>query len=338
MSYRQRITAWVVLSCALLLAVMIYTGHTELEEELRLGRIDRDHPQIEGWTLHNSLTEREIQDILGGLMETWLWTGGVMISLSLGAGLLLARRSLLPVREINRQLSAMRPEALRGDIAIPEADPAIAGLASHLNILLDRSGAAYREMAEFSSRVAHELRTPLMLLRLRLENAPHGMPPAFQEELQDELARLSRFVERSLLAVKAEQGRLQPVMQSCELGSIVRDVAENYHLLASERELKTTLEIDPDTRIAADPDLLRQAMHGLLENAVRYAAGRLRVSCRGGALIVLEIDNDLDPDTIAPGGLGLGLRLVKGICNACGWQFESRASERDFYVSIRFPS
>lgn len=337
MSFRFRIAAWVVVSCTLLIAVMMFTGHRELEEELRAGRVDPNHPQMPGWTLHNSLPEEEIRDILGELMEIWLWTGGLVIALSLGAGLLLARRSLRPVHDINRQLSAMRPDSLHGGITIPEADPAIEGLANHLNGLLERAGTAYQEMAEFSARVAHELRTPLMLLRMRLEHAPPGMSPAFQEDLQDELGRLSRFVERALLAAKAEQGSLHPAAEPLCLSDLVRDVSEQYLLLASEHSLVMVVEIEPDIHIHADADLLRQALHGLLENAVRYAKSKVDVLCAvrdGGPL--LEIHNDKDPVTIATAGLGLGLRLVRGICNACAWEFESGGTDDDFRATILF--
>jgi len=337
MSFRTRITAWVVVSCALLVGVMMFTAYTELEEELRAGRVDSHHPQMQGWTLHNSLTEQEIQDILGELMETWAWTATVMIALSLVAGVLLARRSLRPVHDINRQLSAMQPHSLHGGIIIPEADPAIEGLANHLNGLLDRAGTAYQEMAEFSARVAHELRTPLMLLRMRLENAPPGTPPAFQEELQDELARLARFVERALLATKAEQGSLEPVSAPISLSELVRDVSEQYQLLASERPLEMQVEIEPDISLVADSDLLRQALHGLLENAVRYAKSKVMITCASGdGCPRLEIRNDRDPATIATSGLGLGLRLVRGICKACTWGFESGTTEHEFHVTIRF--
>ena len=337
MSFRTRIAAWVVASCALLLGLMIFTAHRELEEELREGRVDSNHPQNPEWTLHNSLPEEEIQDILGELMESWLWTAAVVIALSLGGGLLLARRSLRPVHDINRQLSAMRPDSLHGGITIPEADPAIEGLADHLNGLLERAGTAYQEMAEFSARVAHELRTPLMLLRMRVEHAPPGMPAAFQEELQDELARLSRFVERSLLAAKAEQGSLQPVVKPLCLSDLVRDLTADYQLIATERALEMTIQIEPDIRIHADADLLLQALHGLLENAVRYAKSGIRVICameQGAA--VLRVNNDRDPDTTATSGLGLGLRLVRGICKACSWRFENRMEDHDFAATIRF--
>jgi len=337
MSFRFRITAWVVASCILLIGVMMFTAHNELEEELRAGRVDRHHQNVPGWVLHNSFSEAEIQDILGEVMDTWLWTAAVMITLSLGAGLLLARRSLRPVHDINRQLAAMRPDSLHGGIVIPEADPAIEGLADHLNGLLERAGTAYQEMAEFSARVAHELRTPLMLLRMRVEHAPPGMPPAFQEDLQDELARLSRFVERSLLAAKAEHGALLPAAAPLRLSDLIRDVSGDYQLLAAERALEMIVEIDPDMRINADGDLLLQSLHGLLENAVRYANTRILVSCRTETdAAVLEIRNDRDPATIATAGLGLGLRLVRGICKASAWDFASHEGEGDFRASIRF--
>jgi signal transduction histidine kinase len=337
MSFRFRIAAWVVVSCILLISVMIFTAHRQLEEELRAGRTDPSHPANPDWVLHNTYAEAEIQDILDELLSIWSWTAVPIIALSLGAGLLLARRALRPVHDINRQLSAMRPDSLHGGITIPEADPAIEGLANHLNGLLERAGTAYQEMAEFSARVAHELRTPLMLLRMRVEHAPPGMPPAFQEDLQDELARLARFVERSLLAAKAEQGALVPATAPLALGDLVQDVTGDYQLLAAERALEMTVEIAPGIRIDADADLLLQTLHGLLENAVRYAKSEIHVSCRtqhGGA--VLEIHNDRDSATIATAGLGLGLRLVRGICKASAWQFESRETDHDFLAVIRF--
>lgn len=337
MSFRFRIAAWVVLSCTLLIALMMFTGYRQLEEELREGRKDPTHPGTAEWTIHNSYAEEEIRDILSEMTRSWLWTALPVITLSLFAGLLLARRSLRPVHDINRQLSDMRPDSLHGGIIIPEADPVIGDLANHLNGLLEKAGTAYQEMAEFSARVAHELRTPLMLLRMRIENAPPGMPPAFQEELQDELARLTRFVERALLATKAEQGALHAAPVALCLSDLVRDVSDQYQLLASERPLEMNVEIEPDIRIDADSDLLRQALHGLMENAVRYAKSEIWISCVvHDGRPQLDIRNDVDPVTIATAGLGLGLRLVRGICKACGWQFDCRGTDIDFQSHIHF--
>ncbi|HSP43878.1 MAG TPA: HAMP domain-containing sensor histidine kinase [Luteolibacter sp.] len=193
-----------------------------------------------------------------------------------------------------------------------------------------------QDTAEFCSRVAHQLRTPLALLRMRIDNAPPGTPPEFLAELREEVAKLSRFVECSLLVVKARQGMLRPVEVSVRLGGLLREVVESHRPLAEARGLDWTMDVSCDPEIRIDPDLLRQALHALLDNAVRYAGSRLRVTCRGVTSPVVEIDNDCDPDTVAPGGLGLGLPLVNGICDACGWHIESHTTGRDFHALMRF--
>ena len=338
MSFRARIAAWVVVSCTLMIGVMVYTAHSELEEELREGRVDKNHPQIPGWTIHNSLPEEEIRDILGELLKSWLWTAAVLIPLSLGGGLLLARRALRPVNDINDQLSRMKPDSLHGGIIIPEADPAIEGLARHLNGLLDKAGIAYREMAEFSERVAHELRTPLMLLRMRLEHAPQGMPAEFLEEMQDEIGRLSRHVERSLVTAKAEHGTLLPVPCVFSASDLLSELCDDYRMLADERGLSMEVNVANGLCLRSDEDLFRQALHGLLENAVRYAESRLVVSCAtNGGTGHIEIRNDTNPATRATGGLGLGLRLVRGICKVSGIGLETAEADGGFTVALRFP-
>jgi K+-sensing histidine kinase KdpD len=114
-------------------------------------------------------------------------------------------------------------------------------------------------------------------------------------------------------------------------------VSDQYQLLAADRLLEMDVTIEPDIFLTADSDLLRQALHGLLENAVRYAKSKVSVACasrENGPL--LEIRNDRDPVTIATSGLGMGLRLVRGICKACAWNYESGATEHDFHATIRF--
>jgi signal transduction histidine kinase len=111
----------------------------------------------------------------------------------------------------------------------------------------------------------------------------------------------------------------------------------DYQLLASERSLKMTVDVMPGIGIDADRDLLLQSLHGLLENAIRYAKSRILVSCRmEDARAVLEIHNDRDPATIAPAGLGLGLRLIRGICKASAWEMDTRETEIDFHAVIHF--
>ena len=155
--------------------------------------------------------------------------------------------------------------------------------------------------------------------------------------MQDELARLSRFVERSLIAARAERGSLVPAPEFLVLIDLSGDVVEDYRLLAEDNGIVIDFQAPQPLMISADPDLLRQILHGLLENATRYGSRSIRVSCREGARgPLLEIGNDRDPGAVQTPGLGIGLRLVRGICRASGFSLRITDEDRAFNVRIRF--
>lgn len=331
MNFRLKIAIWFGVSLMALTGLMMVTAHWHLDEELREDRWDRTHPKYPNWVIHGSYTNEEVHDILGELMRTWLWVAAPAIAISLGVGYVLARRSVLPIRRINDQLNRLTPATMRAGIVPTEDDSVLADLVAHINSSLDRAGAAYEEMAGFSSRVAHELRTPLTLLRMKIEQAGEGMPGEMQEELQEELARLSRFVERSLLAAKAASGSLEPHASRVDVTKLLDDLGEGYRLLAEERKLALVWASAPGLEALTDADLLRQVLHNLLGNALRYARSKVEVSAAMEAGIpVVTISNDCDSRTMATNGLGLGLRLVQGICDSTGMGFHTLTPTGEF--------
>jgi signal transduction histidine kinase len=334
-NYRFRIAAWFGISLTAFIGLLIVTAHWHLDEELRKDRWDRSHPKDPNWIIHSSYTNEEVHDILGELMGIWLWVGVPGIGTSLGVGFLLARRSVRPVQLINDQLKSLTPSTLRGGIVSPENDPVLSDLVTHINASLDRAGAAYEEMAGFSSRVAHELRTPLTLLRMKIEQSTGEMPAEMQEELQDELARLSRFVERSLLAAKADSGSLEPHASHVDISKLLDDIGEGYSLLAAERNLQFNWQTAQGLLSFTDVDLLRQVIHNLLESALRYARSTVEVrALQENGVAVIRIFNDCDPRIMATKGLGLGLRLVRGVCASTGMIFLTDPTSAGFSVTL----
>ena len=132
MSFRLRIAAWFGISLTALIGLMFITAHRHLDEELRKDRWDRSHPKYPDWVIHGSYTNEEVHDILKELLKIWLWTAVPTIGLSLAVGLVLARRSVRPIRDINRQLAELTPESMRGGIHLPENDPVLADLVEHI--------------------------------------------------------------------------------------------------------------------------------------------------------------------------------------------------------------
>ncbi len=336
MNFRIRMAIWFGMALVAIVALLIMTAHQHLDHELRLEKWDRTHPKYPGWSLHGSYTDSEVHDILGELMQVWGWIGLPSLGLALGAGFLLARRSMRPVRSINRALAEKTPDTLKTGIPLPERDPELSELVSQINALLFRMGSAYDEMSAYSSRVAHELRTPLALLRLRIEKSAAEIPPDLSDELQEELSRLSKFVERSLLAARAQAGRLEARRTAVPLTDLLEDLREPYEVLAGQAKIAMDWDVAPGLRVFSDSDLLLQILHNLLGNACRYGAARVRLRVRtNGNGTTLLLANDYHPQSRAVGGLGIGLRLVRALANSLdGHSFASRDNGRFFAVRL----
>lgn len=314
MNFRLRMAAWSALSILLIVGVLIFTAHWHLDEELRKDRWDRTHPQFPQWSIHGSYTDAEVHDILGELLRVWVWVAAPLVLSSATVGYLIARRSIRPIRRINRDLAALDPHSFARGVGLPEKDEELALLVRHINDLLARVGDSYHEMAEFSARVAHELRTPLTFLRMRMESAAPGLPPDFSEEMQENIHRMSQLVERSLLTAKAEGGRLAPHVEAVDLGNLLEDLRDGYEMLAIENLMTLDWRIPPGLQVNSDPELLRQVFHNLLDNAIRHGQRRVRIKAMiqpHRKRIVVCITNSIgNPAQI---GTGIGLRLVRAI-------------------------
>ena len=342
MNFRLKMVAWCVLSIVLIVGGLIGVAHWHLDGELRKDGKDRSHGRNPGWVIHGSYTDDEVQDILGELMTAWLWIAVPLLLASGAVGYFIAERSLRPVRRINRELDSLDPLSCARGVHLPERDAELAALVSHINGLLVRVGKSYGEMAEFSSRVAHELRLPLTLLRLRLEDLAPGLPPDVSEDLQEEIGHLSQLVERSLLMAKAEGGTLEHEMQPVDLSALLEDLRDGYSILASQAGLTLGWQPDPGVTVLSDPSLLRQILHNLLGNAIRHGKGAILVQARPldhGGRVLLEIRNRISERDTSLLGTGMGLRLVRAITGTlAGTSFRTEEEGGNFVARLEFPS
>ncbi len=336
MNFRLKIAAWFSLSLFVLLLALGITAHLHLDEELRKDRWDRSHPDYPNWVIHGSYTDEEVGDILRELIQTWMMVGIPLIVASIGIGYFIAVRSVRPIRMINRELAKLSPDHLQRGIPSPEKDKELSELVRQINRLLTRVGDYYEDMAEFSGRIAHELRTPLTLLRMRLEAAAEELPEDFSEDMQEEVRRLSQLVERSLLAVKAERGKLEIVSESVDFTSLLADLQEDYGRLAEERSILMDWRVSAGLVCHTDRDLIRQILHNLLSNAVHHGAEQVRLTARksrAGNHTILTISNFIPTDQTSTPGTGMGLRLVRSLTTALGTaKFRNRSLHRAYSV------
>jgi two-component system, OmpR family, sensor kinase len=271
----------------------------------------------------------------------WIAVGvsGVVLVL---AGLfiwLAAGRTVAPLKDLSRTARTISESDLSARIAVRGNDE-IAGLARTFNGMLDRLQAAFATQKDFLSDVSHELRTPITVIRGHLETL--GNSPAERAEaaavIQDELDRMSRYVDDLLLltqAVRPDFLRPAPV----DLDLFTHDLFTKARSLGDRnwRLDGTGIGIIP-----ADQQRLTQAVMNLAENAVRHTTPGERIWL-GSSLVgstarlwVRDEGSGIDPadreriferhaqagPRSRAGGSGLGLAIVRAVAEGHGGTVE----------------
>jgi signal transduction histidine kinase len=224
-----------------------------------------------------------------------------------------------------------------------------------------------RLKTEFISAVSHEIRTPMTSLRSisELLKSDRIADPARREKLLElmagECGRLGRYLSNVLDFGRIEQDAKSYDLRETDLGPIVADAVEMARSGAGETGLDLAADLPAEpVRVRADGDAVRQALHNLLDNAVKYGGEPKRIRVRlarveGGAEIAVG-DNGIGlaaadrdrvfeafyraPEAVRrdPKGVGLGLMIVKHIMDAHGGSVDI-ASEpgRGATFTLRFP-
>jgi signal transduction histidine kinase len=225
----------------------------------------------------------------------------------------LERRAKRPLRLLQIELQSLDPgNVLRRVSHRPDA-PELDAVVDGINDLLSRVHIALGQLDRFAAQVAHELHLPLTLARLRLNQLSAGLPEAVAEELDAELERLVRFVDKTLLLAKAEQGNLPLKRTRVDLRALLIRIAEGFALLAESED--RTLELDDEPAwIAFDADYAKQIVYNLLANALRHGSGPIRVRLRSSDRHVrLLVVNDLRAVPSRTGSLGSGQRMIAAL-------------------------
>ncbi|GHF34185.1 hypothetical protein GCM10017781_08760 [Deinococcus metalli] len=215
--------------------------------------------------------------------------------------------------------------------------------------------------------IAHDLRTPLSVLRSEIEAMQDGVQPADDaalSRLHGEVLLLARLVTDLRLLSLAEGGALSLTLQPVDAGALLGALADTYARRAGEAGVTLTLHTEPGVAVQADPDRLRQTLQNVLDNALRYAApGAVELSARAAGPVVQLTVRDHGPG-FAPDALsraferfyradasrtrdpqgrassGLGLAIARALTEAQGGTLEARNHPEggaEFTVTLPVP-
>jgi len=340
-SLRLQLTLWYLGSFVATVVLFATITYFHLRQELGATTWQHPHADHPSWVIQESLSQGEVRLLMDHIVHISLLYSIPFVVVATLLGVVLARKSIHPIACLNTQLQLLGPKNLYRRVSVAQADGEYRELQLHINSLLERLQVAFTQLGDFSAKVAHELKTPLTLLRLKVEQQVSQSDPDFIESLQDELKRLSDYVDRTLLLARAEQGRIPISVEPFAIDSIVDDIIDTYTILAQNEHRSIRLRYPKGCLVQFDKQYFRQILHNLLANAIRHGAGPILLSVRrASSYTVVSCINAVNPGSKSSTlGVGLGLRLIQALVGAVpGASFRTTKRCNHFVARLRLPA
>ncbi len=312
------------------------------------GRLPTDDgAQLDGYAVGVEDTDRYVVTVAVSLDDAEESTRALVPLLVVGVPLLVllvgvttwlvVTRALRPVERIRVEVAGIGEQALDRRVPVPSSRDEVHRLAVTMNDMLGRLEASQHRQRRFVSDASHELRTPLSVLRQTGEVArahPGAMPPdELADTVLEESARMQRLVEQLLVLARSDEGRLVAERRDVDLDDLVIGEADR----ARAAGLAVDISGLGPGRVRGDAGALAQVVRNLVDNAMRHAAGRIRVALTEEEAVTLVVEDDgagvpeaerervferfvrLDEARASDdGGSGLGLAIVREIARLHG--------------------
>ncbi len=284
----------------------------------------------------------ESSQSLGGARGRWLWAFSGNFLLAAGGVFLIFAvifsLHMWSIRRVARLARSIDPQRL--DALLPEKGVAneILPLVRAVNHLIGQVDTAQRRATFFLSAAAHEMRTPLTVLRTRLELMEEGRQ---KDKLVGDVRRLTRLVNQLLTLMSI--GNRRDVTGFTDLVASAAKVIKGRAIMADQGDV--TLILDSVTEafeIPGDATLIESAIANLVDNAVSFAppGTSVRVAIDADGRITVRDHGpgfgDIEPETLfepfarpvsARRGYGLGLAIVAAIVRLHGGTMTARNVE-----------
>jgi two-component system, OmpR family, sensor histidine kinase TctE len=235
-----------------------------------------------------------------------LWRQALLLAFIAAVVVWVVQRSVRPVREISRAIAA-RSDTDVSPVSTQDAPRELLPLLEANNQLMDRLDHLLQHQKRFVRDAAHQLRTPLAVLKTQTQSALRGDAPPLQalQEIEHTVDRATELANQMLSLAKVEQLRQQPQSTLVDLAQVLREVALDLAPLIAEKDLDFSLEAPDTAPLMAHDWMLRELTRNLLHNAIKH-------SPQGKALEVRLVCNALSADlTIADHGAGIDEALRK---------------------------
>lgn len=275
----------------------------------------------------------------------------IMTLLSGGLALWLAERVIEPVKELARRVRDVQPESHPEHLSEDFSGDEVGELAHSFEQALDRLADFIDRERAFTADVSHELRTPLAVIRGAAEVMLTD--PSLPDSSRLRLERIERAaadmadLSTALLAMAREKECTQRDL--VDLAQLLHSSVEEHRHLLGDRPVKVIMEIQSSPMLQADPRLLAIVVANLIRNSFTYTErGHVRIRLDDSTLVIEDTGLGIPHEALQKvfqrlykgpqsKGAGIGLSLVKKICDRYGWKIELTSEQgQGTQTTLRF--
>jgi two-component system, OmpR family, sensor kinase len=283
------------------------------------------------------------QEALDRLLVLFAIGGPVALILTAAAGWMLAGAALRPVERMRREAAAISASGPERRLPVPDTGDELARLATTLNEMLERLQESLGRERRFVDDAAHELRTPLGVLKAELdlslsrERSPQEMEETIRHA-SEEANRLARLAQDLLVLSRSRGGQIPVHREEIDLREVLEDACRDQRERARAAGVELIVRA-PEDRVRLDRARLRQAVENLVDNSLRHVlpGGTIEIAADvDGTCISVSVRDSgpgFPPAFLArafepfargeaaasdPDGAGLGLAIVRAVAEAHG--------------------
>lgn len=325
--------------------------HDDVNEKYLIASTDFILKDNQPWRVQAALNVSKNNEIIEDYWERMQIAVAIAIVVFSAIGYWLARRGLLPLRTMSREIEQIHADDLHTRLSTQRWPSELNTLSASFDGMMTRLEASFKQLTRFSSDIAHELRGPInnLISAASVTQSKARSPQEYREALAaivEEGERLSRMISSMLFLARADNSReplkLEPLHSSTEFARLINF----YDVLAEEKNI--TLLSSGEVTFYADPIHLQRALSNLLSNALRHTppggAIALYATAKEGNVLLSVEDNGegisaehlphifdrfyrVDAARSNAENTGLGLALVKTIAEMHGGKIQVASEE-----------